>query len=260
MIIGRGFENEGHTSITIVGWCVRYIITSHPNAKGNFQRFSGQRDSLRTFHSSSICHFMQLPGATAVRVGRHEPPECVRARIVCPVCVYSVFRPTSLRGKVSAPRGETEWTRLCCSTPLRRLERTSSTFSVATWSWWRDPSVVLFCKETRRETCESTEIVCNFFREPVLVEVGNSLFLDVLFQGSFQRSADLCVIIVVSRDTEGNDRWRHRLLKPMERVMLMSTRQGCGALAGKKLKLLSGSEFSKLLCRVCEQELRLSWY
>ena len=71
-----------------------------------------------------------------------------------------------------SPRGEMEWTRLCCSTPLRRLERTSSTFSVATWELvsWCGLSVVLFCNETRRVLCESTETVCNFFESRFLVE------------------------------------------------------------------------------------------
>ena len=115
---------------------------------------------------------VQLQGATAAGVSRQRPTQCACARTVCAVCVYSVFRPSSPRDKGSAPRGEMEWAKLCCSTPLRRLERTPPPFPVATWWLWgllAVPSVVFFCKETRCEICESTETVRNFRGEPALV-------------------------------------------------------------------------------------------
>ena len=49
----------------------------------------------------------ELQGATAARVRRHDPSHCVRACIVCAVCVCSDIRPTCQRDKGSAPREAT---------------------------------------------------------------------------------------------------------------------------------------------------------
>ena len=77
----------------------------------------------------------------------------------------------------------------------------SSTFSVSMWRLLGLVAglfVVLFCKETMREICESTEEVCNFFGELVLDEVETSL-LECISQGPFQRSTDHCVAVVVNK-------------------------------------------------------------
>ena len=62
----------------------------------------------------------------------------------------------------------------------------SSTLSVATWWLWGLVAglfVVLFCKETWRELCESTETVCNFLGEPVFLVEQKRRFLHLSFQG-----------------------------------------------------------------------------
>ena len=48
----------------------------------------------------------------------------VSVPVSCALSASTLFlRPTSLRDKGSAPRGETQWAKFCCSTQLRRLER-----------------------------------------------------------------------------------------------------------------------------------------
>ena len=96
----------------------------------------------------------------------------------------------------------------------RCAERSELLHSFRCILWWlcglvAVPSVVLFGKETKGEIRESTETVGNFRGEPVC-DVGTCL-PECLFQRSFQRPNDLCVIIVVSRLTEANNRQRHRL-------------------------------------------------
>ena len=70
---------------------------------------------------------MQLQGAPAVRLRRHDPSKCVRARIVCVVCLYIVFcvprhqeirevlREARRSGQSSvAPRRRADWSGLVC--------------------------------------------------------------------------------------------------------------------------------------------------
>ena len=57
-------------------------------------------------------------------------------------------------------------------------------------------------------------------------EVETSL-LECVFQGSFQRFTDLCIVGVVNRDIESNDRWLHRL-EVRGACNVDVTRQACG--------------------------------
>ena len=64
----------------------------------------------------------KLQDATAVCVTRHDASQFDCARIVCVVCNVHVFCATSLSSKGNALRGETEYAKLRCWTPLRGTE------------------------------------------------------------------------------------------------------------------------------------------
>ena len=62
---------------------------------------------------------MQLQGATAVRVRRHDPSQCAPARIVCVVCLFLVFAPRHQEIKVTLremrQRGQSSVARRRCA-------------------------------------------------------------------------------------------------------------------------------------------------
>ena len=90
--------------------------------------------------------------------------------------------------KGDGPRGKTVWAKAPLLDAAAQNGVNSSTFSAATWWLWGLVGgfcVVLFCKETKRDLCESAETVCNFFGEPVLMEQKRH-FLDVSFEGPFR--------------------------------------------------------------------------
>ena len=85
----------------------------------------------------------------------------------------------------------------------------SSTLSVATW-WlqWVLSSLVLQRNEGRalRESGDGLQLLWRADFSGV-----ETSFLGRVVRGSFQRSTNLCVVVVVSRDIEAIDRKFHRL-------------------------------------------------
>ena len=90
-----------------------------------------------------------------------------------------VLVPRQQSGKSNASRGRTVCARLCCSAPLRTTECTPPPSPFQS-GWWLQGLVggnfLLFCREPRRELCEGTETVCNFFETPVVMEQECSFF------------------------------------------------------------------------------------
>ena len=146
---------------------------------------------------------MQLQGAIAVCVRRHDSSQCDWARIVrrlpCPC-----FCATSLSGKGNAPRGKTVWAELLLDAAAQNGVN-SSTLSVATW-WLQGvvglSSLALKRNEARalREYGDGLQLL----RRTGFRGVGTFL-LERNVQGFF-RSNGLCVVVVANRDNEANDR------------------------------------------------------